>query len=276
MGSGFKIAFLHSYCMPSKRIEDARKAFREKDLEAAKKAHSHEAFDHDHQSGGEYVGDFVYGALDGIVTTFAVVAGSAGAGFGVGVILVLGFANLLADGLSMAVGNYLSMKSEKDYYEKEKQREEYEVDTYPQGEREEIRQIYKRKGFTGQNLEKLVELITSKKTVWVDTMMVDELGLLPSNKNPIRAGLSTYVAFLIAGFIPLLIFVIALFTPIEPSITFPIAFILTFVTIFIVGSLRSLVIAKNWLMAGLEMLLIGGLTALIAFGIGSVLGSLVL
>lgn len=262
--------------MADKRIQDARKAFEDKDLEATKKAHSHESFDHNHQVGGEYVGDFVYGALDGIVTTFAVVAGSAGAGFGAGVILVLGFANLLADGLSMAVGNYLSMKSEQDYYDKEKQREEYEVDAYPQGEREEIRQIYKRKGFTGQNLEKLVELITSKKTVWVDTMMVDELGLLPSNKNPIKAGLFTYLAFLIAGFIPLLIFVIALFTSIEESITFPIAFILTFITIFIVGSLRSLVINKNWLMAGLEMLLIGGLTAVIAFGIGSFLGSLVL
>lgn len=262
--------------MADKRIDAARKAFEEKDLEATKQAHSHEVFEHDHQSEGEYVGDFVYGALDGIVTTFAVVAGSAGAGFGAGVILVLGFANLIADGLSMAVGNYLSMKSERDYYNKEKQREEYEVDTYPQGEIEEVRQIYKRKGFTGQNLEKLVELITSKKTVWIDTMMVNELGLLPSNKNPVKAGLFTYVAFLIAGFVPLLIFVIALFTPIEMATAFPIAFILTFVTIFVVGSLRSLVITKNWLMAGLEMLLIGGLTALIAFGIGSFLGSLIL
>tara|TARA_Y100000310_G_C20692001_1_gene822915 strand:+ start:1852 stop:2646 length:795 start_codon:yes stop_codon:yes gene_type:complete len=264
--------------MSTNRVNNARKAYSEKDLEQIKKAHSHAAFDLEQaqESHGDFVGDMVYGALDGIVTTFAVVAGSAGAGLGAGIILVLGFANLLADGLSMGVGNYLSMKSEQDYYKAERKREEWEVDNYPNGEVEEIRRIYKKKGFVGKNLEKLVELITSKKTVWVDTMMVDELGLIPDSKNPMKAGAYTFGAFIIAGFVPLLIFVISLFYPIDSQITFPIAILLTFITIFAVGSLRSLVIQKHWLAAGIEMLVVGGLTAIVSYGIGFILGGLVL
>ncbi|MFH1391160.1 MAG: VIT1/CCC1 transporter family protein [Candidatus Diapherotrites archaeon] len=264
--------------MSTSRINVARKGYAEKDLEQTKDAHSHAAFDleQSQESHGDFVGDIVYGALDGIVTTFAVVAGSAGAGLGAGIILVLGFANLLADGLSMAVGNYLSMKSEQEYYKAERKREAWEVDNYPKGEVEEIRQIYKKKGFTGKNLEKLVELITSKKTVWVDTMMLEELQMFENPKSPLKAGSYTFFSFLVAGFVPLLIFVISLFYPIDPAITFPIAILLTFVTIFAVGSLRSLVIAKNWFNAGMEMLLVGGLTAIVSYGIGYVLGALVL
>ncbi|MCR4335414.1 MAG: VIT1/CCC1 transporter family protein [archaeon] len=264
--------------MSTTRVNRAREAYHSKDMEATKKAHSHEAFDKEQnqESYGDYLGDMVYGALDGIVTTFAVVAGSSGAGLGAGIIIVLGFANLLADGLSMAVGNYLSMKSEQDYYRAEKKRETWEVENYPEGEVEEIKQIYKRKGYTGQNLEKLVELITSKKTVWVDTMMVNELGMIDESKDPLKAGAYTLASFLIVGFVPMIIFVLALFVPIDSAITFPVAIVLTFITIFVVGSLRSLVIAKHWFNAGLEMFIVGGLTAVVSYGIGVVLGGLVL
>ncbi len=263
--------------MPNERVEKARKAYASHDLEATKKAHSEEEIRlHRGGSSAEYVGNMVYGALDGIVTTFAVVAGAAGASLGPEVVLVLGFANLFADGLSMAVGNYLSMKSQQSYYEAERKREEWEVENYPAGERAEIVDIYRRKGFAGKNLEKIVDLITSKKTVWIDTMMTDELGILPDKRSPFRAGLYTYAAFVIAGFVPLLIFVVSLFSPLPASVTFPVAFLLTFATIFAVGSLRSLVIAKHWLAAGLEMLLIGGLTAVVAYGIGAFIGGLVL
>ena len=263
--------------MPA-RIEHARRAFAAKDAAAPKAAHSAESFEKSHhdRGPGEYVGDMVYGALDGIVTTFAVVAGSAGAGLPPGIIVVLGMANLLADGLSMAVGNYLSMKSSQSFYAAERKREEWEVEKFPDGEREEVKRIYRSKGFSGKALEKLVELITSKKTVWVDTMMVEGLGLIPEQKSPVKAGLYTYFAFVAAGFVPLVVFILSVFTGAMPDNLFPAAFALTFLTIFAVGSLRSLVIAKNWLVAGGEMLLIGGLTAVISYGIGSFLGALVL
>ena len=255
----------------------ARKRVRHSDarLNALQKEHD-DFYRHNHNGAAEYLGDMVYGALDGIVTTFAVVAGASGAGLNSGVIVVLGFANLFADGLSMAVGNFLSIKSQQSYYEAERLREEKEVERFPDIEREEVRRLYLEKGFSGKKLEQLVELLTSKKSVWVDTMMSEELGVLPEQKNPVKAGLFTYVAFVLAGFVPLLIFVVSIFSPISPATLFPLAMALTFATIFLVGSLRSLVIAKNWLTAGLEMLLIGGLTAVVSYGIGSVLGSLVL
>jgi len=262
----------------SGRVEAARKAFSKKDLEAMKKAHTHEAIENEHQAQthGEYVGDMVFGALDGIVTTFAVVAGAAGAGLNPSVILVLGFANLFADGLSMAVGNYLSRKSDQSYYNAEKGREEWEIDNYPEGEKEEIRVIFARKGFKGKELDQIVSIITSKRDVWIDTMMTDELGLMPEQKSPVKAGLYTFSAFVLAGFVPLFIFVVSIFNPIGPDVAYPAAIILTFITIFVVGSLRSLVIKKKWLEAGVEMLMIGGLTAVVSYGIGSFLGGLVL
>jgi VIT1/CCC1 family predicted Fe2+/Mn2+ transporter len=225
---------------------------------------------------GEYVGEIVYGALDGIVTTFAIVAGSAGASLSPGIIIVLGFANLVADGLSMSVGRYLSLKSEQSYYEAQKKEEENEIEEFPDVEKDEIRQIYKTQGFSGKKLETLVSLITSQKTAWVNTMMFGELGLVLNKKDAVKAGLLTYAAFVIAGFVPLLSFVLSYFFPINEKILFPTAFLLTFATMFIVGSLRSLVIAKNWFLAGLEMLLIGGLTAIASYLVGLFLGSIIL
>ena len=99
----------------------------------------------------EYLGEFVYGGIDGSVTTFAVVAGSAGAGLPGSVIIILGFANLIADGFSMSVGSYLSKKSEMQNYEKHKKIEYWEVENIPEKEKEEIREIYREKGFEGEN-----------------------------------------------------------------------------------------------------------------------------
>lgn len=263
--------------MLSNRILRAKRAFEEKDVAKLKQAHSHIAFDLDQkQTHNEYLGDSVYGSLDGIVTTFAIVAGSFGAGVGGGVIIVLGLANLIADGLSMSIGNYLSITSEQAYYEAEKAREEWEVNNYPKGEKEEVRRIYRSKGFVGKNLELLVGLITSKKDVWIETMMIHELGMNPSKKDALKAAVFTYVAFVVAGFIPLMAFVFSLFGLIDQGISFFVSVVLTFLTIFVVGSLRSLFINKSWVVAGLEMLLIGGLTAVLSYVIGSVLGGLVL
>lgn len=115
----------------TKRIDQARKAFEKRDLAASRAAHAPEAIVRASEEHGgashQYIGDMVYGGLDGIVTTFAVVSGVAGANLGSGVILILGMANLLADGLSMATGAYLSLKSELEYYQREREREAWEV-----------------------------------------------------------------------------------------------------------------------------------------------------
>lgn len=267
--------------MNNRRIRDAREAYSKLDKEASKKAHQkqliaqslEEPYIHDVEK-GQYIGDVVYGAIDGIVTTFAVVSGVAGASLSSGIVLILGFANLFADGLSMAMGNYLGIKSELEYKQRERYREEWEVENLPEEEQEEIRQIYRRKGFTGALLENIVQVITSDKKRWVNTMMLEELHILPEQKSPLKAGIFTFLAFVCAGFVPLLSYVLTYFTPLTSGRAYPIAVGLTFLTIFVVGSLRVYVTGKRWWTSGLEMLLLGGATAIVAYLIGYLLKGL--
>src|SRR5512138_637445 len=142
---------------PSKRLEKARNAYAEGDLEASAQAHAKNNFDKrdiayaEEKHGGassQYIGDMVYGGLDGIVTTFAVVSGVAGADLGANIVLILGLANLFADGFSMATGAFLSSKSEQEYYDRERRREAWEVEHFPEAEKAELREIYIERGYT--------------------------------------------------------------------------------------------------------------------------------
>ena len=218
---------------------------------------------------GNYLRDMVYGANDGIVTTFAVVAGVAGAELGLNVVLILGFANLLADGLAMAIGNYLGTKSELEYITKERAMETWEVEHLPDLEKKEVEDIYRKKGFQGKDLARAVEIITANKKIWVDTMMAEELKLLPeSNASPVNNGIATFIAFTIAGLMPLLPYVFKL------PMTFNTSIVFTGLALFIVGSLRTLITKKHWLISGLEVLLIGAIAAIAAYFTGDLIKNL--
>ncbi|HLC65250.1 MAG TPA: VIT1/CCC1 transporter family protein [Candidatus Nanoarchaeia archaeon] len=260
--------------MLTERLEKAREAFLKKDIREAKSAHTEAAIKRhleEHRRGGRYIGDLVYGALDGIITTFAVVSGVAGASLSSAIVLILGFANLFGDGISMAIGNYLSTKSESDFYKRERSREEWEVENYPKGEIAEIRGVYAKKGFKGKNLDRLVKIITSNKKVWLDTMMSEELGLIEETKTPIKSASSTFFAFVIAGFTPLLPFVLSIAFPSFLAYAFITSIILTFIVLFIVGAFRSYVTHIEWWKSGLEMLIVGGLAAGVAYLVGFLL-----
>ena len=234
-----------------------------------------------HQSGPgffrrfeNYLGEFVYGGIDGCVTTFAVVAGSVGAGLDSAIIIILGFANLLADGFAMSIGAYLSTKTEQENYQKHKKIEEYEVDTMPDLETAEIREIYAAKGFEGDLLEQVVAVITSDKTRWVNEMMREELEMLPSQKSPVLIGLVTYVSFLLIGLIPLAIYVIDFIRPLSANLFF-VASVLTALGFFIVGWLKSYVNHSVIWRGILETLLLGALAALVAYYVGDLLEHIV-
>jgi VIT1/CCC1 family predicted Fe2+/Mn2+ transporter len=135
-----------------------------------------------------YLGEFVYGGIDGCVTTFVVVAGAVGAGLDSSIIIILGFANLLADGFSMSIGAYLSSKSERGNYEKHKQIEYWEVENLPEKERKEIPEIYTSKGLTDDLLEQIVDGITADKDRWMDVMMKEELEMAKDERSPLLIG----------------------------------------------------------------------------------------
>lgn len=222
-------------------------------------------------SPGEHVGDFVFGGIDGVVTTFAVVAGVAGADLSASIVLVLGLSNLLADGFAMAVGNFLSIRSEHERYARERTQELYEIEHMPEHERKEVEDIYRAKGFSGDTLTHIVETITADKDRWLNTMLQDELGLARDNRSPIKGGLITYGAFIIIGFIPLLSFVAAIFlNPLRPY-TFTISVVLTAVALFTIGALKTLVVDRPFWRSGMETLFMGGLAAIVAYVVGYLL-----
>jgi len=219
---------------------------------------------------GSYLKDMVYGAIDGIVTTFAVVAGVAGAALELKVVLILGFANLIADGLSMAIGNFLGTRSENQFLARERMMEEWEVEHIPQEERKEIAAIYRGKGFGGESLDQVVAVITANKKVWVDEMMVHELGMAPeATESPSKKGLATFIAFIIAGFLPIAPYAFGV------QASFVLAMVMTAVALFTVGSLRTYFTKQHWLIAGFEMLGVGALAAAAAYGVGYLIEALV-
>ncbi|HAA20203.1 MAG TPA: hypothetical protein DCR93_05405 [Cytophagales bacterium] len=222
----------------------------------------------------DYLGEFVYGGIDGSITTFAVVAGAAGAGLDSSIVIILGFANLIADGFSMSVGAFLASRSEKQQYEKHKAVEYWEVDNIPEKEREEVREIYAAKGFEGELLEQVVDVITADRDRWVDVMMKDELEMMEESKSALGIGFVTFISFLIVGFIPLTVYVIDY---ISGSFRYPLflsASILTTLAFLLVGWMKALVTQTNKLRGMLESVVLGGLAAGLAYLVGDLLEKL--
>ena len=214
------------------------------------------------------ISDAVLGGIDGCVTTFAIVTGSLGAGFPNHVSVILGAANLLADGISMAVSNYEAQKAHNEFVEETRRAEERHIDAIPDGEREEIRQIFARRGFADDALRRVVEIITSDRRLWVDTMLAEEHGLRGTHPDPLRAGVITLAAFIAIGLVPLLPFLI---DPLGMPLQVYLSVALAVLMFFAIGSLKSLFLGRPPLRAGLMTLITGGSAAVLAFLVGYVL-----
>ena len=214
------------------------------------------------------ISDAVLGAIDGCITTFAVVAGAFGAGFPASVALILGFANLLADGFSMAVSNYEASKAQLELREQARCMEEEHIDRVPHGELEEIRQLFHMKGFAGEILEAIVATISQDRQLWVETMLVEEHGLQKADISPRRSAAVTFATFLLAGSIPLLPL---LASGLDMRWQFILSSVLAAAVFFSIGMLKSLVFAKPILRAGLGTLLTGGAAAALAYLTGHLL-----
>jgi VIT1/CCC1 family predicted Fe2+/Mn2+ transporter len=214
---------------------------------------------------GRYLPDVVYGANDGIITTFAVVAGAAGASFSAGAIIVLGLANLLADGISMGLSNFLALRSKRDFDREQRTQEEWEVEQFPEIERKEVKEILERWGVTEPHIEPVIDGITKDKKRWVDLMMLEELGIIEEEKGPpIAHGVTTFLAFLLVGGMPLIPYIFG----VAPEDQFVVSIIATAVSLFVVGALRSLVTKQSWIRSGFEMLGVGAIAAIAAYGVG--------
>ncbi|CAE6487607.1 VIT1/CCC1 transporter family protein [Candidatus Nitrosotenuis uzonensis] len=221
--------------------------------------------------------DFIYGSFDGSVTTFAIVAGAVGASLSPVIVLILGFANLAADGFSMAVGNYQATKARIEFIQKERKREEWEIDNMADTERQEIRDIYAKKGFANELLDEIVKVITARKKVWIDTMMKEELGLIEDGRRPLDTAISTIVGFVSIGMIPLIPFVFLYVTEIHLSVqnSFLYSTVFTGGAFFLIGLIKGKIVKKSLIRSGTMTLLIGAIAATAAYVVGTLLGNLI-
>jgi vacuolar iron transporter family protein len=220
-----------------------------------------------------YIKDIVYAANDGIITTFAVVAGVAGAALSSDALIILGFASLFADGFSMAASNFLGSRSERALVINERKREEREVREIPEREAEEVISILQNRGYTRGDAVALMGIIKKNKPFWIDFMMKYELELPTQSKSEIKAPVLTFFAFVFAGSLPVLPFLI--FSGATQNILL-ISAAATGVALFTVGALRVFVTKRHWLLGGTEMLVAGSIAAGIAYAIGKFIAMLIL
>ena len=213
-----------------------------------------------HQS---YLRDWVYGGIDGTATTFAIVAGVVGAHLSPRVILILGGANLIADGFAMAAGNYLATRSEHEEFHHAEAVERRHIQTFPDGEREEVSEILRGLGFAGDLLARVAAAVTSDRERWVRMMLRYEYGLSAAVRSPWRAAGSTFSAFLICGLVPLIPFVAGL------TRAFWVASIATGLMFLLIGALKSRWSVQAWWNSGLATLAVGGGAAAVAYAIGA-------
>ncbi len=215
-----------------------------------------------------YVRDAIFGAIDGTVTTFAVVTGATGAELSGGVVLVLGLANLLADGFSMGVSNYLGTRAEAERVEQLRRAETAQLEHAPDAQRGEVRAIYAQHGFAGADLDRVVEVITADPARWVETLLRERHGVTSMPSGTIRTGLVTFAAFLTVGLLPLLPFVLQLSAP--AVITQPVLWsgVLTAIAFGATGWVKAQLLGGRRGRSALETLMLGGAAAAIAFAVG--------
>ena len=227
--------------------------------------HSHEAIRQRLSAGPKqsYLRDWVYGGIDGIVTTFAIVSGVVGARLSPHIILILGTASLLADGFAMAAGDYLATRSEEEEFQHAEAVELRHIATDPEGEREEVREILRIRGVPGDLIDQVVGSITADRDLWVRTMLRDEYGLPDAVRSPWRAAVLTFLAFLVCGFVPLIPFVASL------KNAFWTACVVTGLVFVLIGALKSRWSTRPWWFSGLTTLAIGGGAATVAYVIGA-------
>ena len=211
-----------------------------------------------HIPGGRSLRDLVFGANDGLVAAFAVVSGVHGALVSTRIVLLAGLAELIGGTLAMGLGAFLAAKSEREYILGERAREEREIVEFPEEERNEVRTIFARKGFSGPALEQMVAYVTRDPKFWVDTMMTEELGLaIAPSVTPVRSGLVVAGAYALGAAFP--VFPYAL--PVAVETAFAVSAVATLTALFFAGAAKTRMTGRPWLRSGIETVGIGALAA---------------
>ena len=223
-----------------------------------------------HQKESSSIRDFVFGFGDGINTSLGIVAGVGGADVSSNLIILAAIVAMFTGAKAMAVQNYLAVKSQRQVLHSEIEREKWEMENVPEAERLEIEDVYKAKGFTGTELENIVNRITSNKKVWLDTMLTEELKLnLEILGSPLKSAFRMFGAFLIGGILPIIPYFFS-----SGYVPLLIAIGASLSASFVIGAIKSKIANISILRGGLEMAGLGTGIALIGYGIGSELANI--
>ena len=218
-----------------------------------------------------YIKDYVYGAVDGTITTFAIISGVMGANLSPKIVIILRIANLVADGFSMAVSNFLGTRAQQELLDNTRRQEKILIDNNPEQQKEELKKLFRDKGFRLEMVEDIANSIARDKKLWLDTILREKHDMPLRGSNPLRAGFSTLMAFVVAGAIPILPFLVLLVTQKESTEIFVWSAAAAAFTFLIIGALKSVITGSLWLRSSLETLFIGGIAASLAYLIGRLL-----
>jgi len=226
-----------------------------------------------HGGGGiESIRNVIYGVNDGLTATLGVLTGVGGASVDPRVVLIGGLSAMVASGVSMAGGAYLSSKSQREVFEGQLAREAAEIEAMPELEKSELIEIYRSKGLTPDEARTIVDRITKDKKVWLETQAREELGLDPSLfENPVREGIVAGVSTLIGGAIPVVGYLLGrllLGGSLSGFGSLLLAFVFCALFLFLIGAARSFFTGKNGVRSGVEMLVVGSVVAAITYGVG--------
>ncbi len=211
--------------------------------------------------------DIILGGQDGLVNVLGVILGVAAATHDPRIVLVAGLAATFAESVSMGAVAYTSTLADADFYESERAREYRHIQQVPKLERGEIRDIYEGKGFREELLDHIVDTITANKDVWVAVMMAEEHQLAPSDRRQaLRAALVVGFSAIVGSLIPLAPFA---FLPV--SISMLVSVVITAAVLFVVGVYKARMTVGHPTKSGLEMAVIGTLSALVGYAVGALL-----
>ena len=260
------------------RRDEVYAAFESGDVKRSISAHLLDPVQFQHEeptlSQGRYARPFVFGALDGLATIFALVAGSVGADLSARSMLAVGVGNLIAGALGMGIGEYVSSKADRDVALREEARERWEVENNPEGEIYEMIAIYESKGLSRQDASLVASTLSKYPQFWIEHMMLTEIGMLPADKdeNVAIGGIVMFLSFVLFGSVPLLSYYFLSFGGLTP---FTIAAISSSVTLFILGAIKSRFVSKPPLTGGVWMMVQGGLCAFSAYCLGDLINSFI-
>jgi VIT1/CCC1 family predicted Fe2+/Mn2+ transporter len=209
------------------------------------------------------------GLNDGLVAAFAVTSGVAGAFSSNRIVVMAGLAEMLGGAVSMGLAAFASARAHREFYKSEEQRERDEIRKWPEHERDEIRAIYRDKGFSGALLDQIVSHITADPARWRSVMMREELGFgADVAEPPLRSALTVGTAYLLGAAVPL-----APYLMVRPVFGILISAIATLIALFAVGALKTVLTARTWWRSGIESIAIGAIAAVITYSVGRVLGA---